>query len=249
MQITIEPKTIPIRFYPQYRMTVLHLSVSLFPKEVFRLWLPEGANADEVALYNQAKEGPQTWEDEEGGTTFRCRVFDDENAALTSWARVRDDHLELEYQLQNKSGQTCERAGIGTCYQMAVAEDFRDPKGERTYAWADGRLANIAKDGIPPECHEHHHPTLRHGMSMPDNDRGPSVIGVEARSGGATAIAWETHSEYSGNSDPGVNCIHGGPEARQVAPGAIASVRGWLGWSEGPIAELCDRGLKAVSGH
>ena len=246
MQITIDPKTIPIRFYAQ-QMTVLHISTSLFPRQVFRLWLPEGSGADGVALYNQAKEGPQTWAVEDGGATFRCRAFDNEKAALTAWARTRHDHLELQYELQNKSGQTWERAGIGTCYQMAAAEDFRDPEGERTYAWADGRLANIAKDGIPPECHEHHHPTLRCGMSMPDNKRGPAVIAVEARSGGATAIAWETHSEYSGNSDPGVNCIHGGPDASYVAPGETATLRGWLSWSEGPVAELCDRGLEAVS--
>ena len=247
MQIAVEPKTIPIRFYPQYQMTVLHISVSLFPTQVFRLWLPEGSGADGVALYNQAKEGPQTWTVEEGGTVFRCRTFVNDSAALTSWARVRDDHLELQYELLNRTDQSWERAGIGTCYQMAAAEDFRDPGGGRTYAWADGRLANIARDGIPPECHEHHHPTLRYGMSMPDKERGPAVIAVEARGGGATAIAWETHSEYSGNSDPGVNCIHGGPDARRVEPGETATLRGWIGWSAGPVAALCDRGLEAVS--
>lgn len=248
MQITVEPKTIPIRFYPDLSMTVLHISVSLFPRQLFRLWLPEGASADGVALYNQANEGPQTWSIEDGGATVRCLAFDKEDAALTSWARIQVDHLELQYELHNKSGATWERAGIGTCYQMAAAADFRDPEGERTYAWADGRLANIAKDGIPPECHEHHHPTLRHGLSMPDSERGPAVIAVKARNGGATAIAWETHSEYSGNTDPGVNCIHGGPESRQVEPGQVATLRGWLGWSEGPVAELCERALREVEG-
>jgi hypothetical protein len=247
MQITIDPKTIPIRFYPDLTMTLLHISVSPFPRQVFRLWLPEGSGADGVALYNQAKEGPQTWTAEDGGSTWRCRAFDTESAVLTSWARIRDDHLELGYELHNKSDVIWERVGLGTCYQMAAAEDFRDPEGERTYAWADGRLANIAKDGIPPECHEHHHPTLRYGMSMPDNDPGPAVIAVEARNGGSTAIAWESHSEYSGNSDPGVNCIHGGPEARDVRPGQTVNLFGWLGWSSGPVAALCERALAAVS--
>ena len=249
MQISIEAKTIPIRFYPDLTMTLLHISVSLFPKQMFRLWLPEGSGADGVALYNQAKEGAQSWWIEEGGAVLRCRAFDTENAALTSCARIHDDHVSLQYEFQSKANDSWDRVGFGTCYQMAAADDFRDPEGERTYAWADGRLANIARDGIPPECHEHHHPTKRYGLSMPDNDRGPAVIAVEARSGGATAIAWETHSEYSGNTDPGVNCIHGGPEARHVEPGQVVTLDGWLGWSEGPVAELCDRALEAVSPH
>ena len=247
MQITIAAKTIPIRFYPDLTMTLLHITVSLFPRQVFRLWLPEGCGANGVALYNQAKEGPQAWTVEDGGATWTCRAFDTENAALTSWACIREDHLELQYQLHNKSDETWDRVGLGTCYQMAAAEDFRDPEGERTYAWADGRLANIAKDGIPAECHEHHHPTLRYGMSMPDRDHGHAVIAVEARNGGATAMAWESHSEYSGNTDPGVNCIHGGADAWQVQPGQSVTLRGWLGWSAGPVAALCERALEAVS--
>lgn len=247
MQITMEPKTIPIRFYPQYEMTVLHISVSLFPEQVFRLWLPEGAGANGNPLYNQLKEGPQTWITENDGRTLRCHAFDKENGSLSATASILNNCLELQYELTNKSNERWEEAGIGTCYQMAAAEDFRDPEGERTYAWADNRLANVAKDGIPPECHEHHHPTLRHGLSMPDNDEGPAVIAVEARNGGAAAIAWETHSEYSGNTDPGVNCIHGGPVARQVEAGETVSLSGWLVWSAGPVEELCNRALRMLS--
>ena len=59
-------------------------------------------------------------------------------------------------------------------------------------------------------------------------------------------MAWETHNEYSGNTDPALNCIHGGPVAPRLEPGAKKSLHGWLGWSTGPVAGLCERALEAV---
>ena len=75
--------------------------------------------------------------------------------------------------------------------QLSQAPDFRDQEGVRTYAWADGRLANIARDGVPAQCHNHHDPQHRDSFfRMQDSQKGIAVMAVEVRSRGATAIAF-----------------------------------------------------------
>ena len=247
MHISLAPRSIPLLLYPPLNMSVMQIAVSAFPGQVFRLWIAENAYAKGQGLgYNQARQGPQDWSGDQTGSLFRCHIFDTETVELDASVRIHDDHLTLRYELYNKGPEPLEDVCPGTCYQLAEANDFRDQDGDRTYAWAEGRLANIAHDGIPAECHKHHDPDRSSFMRMPDTQCGVSSIGVEARSGGATAMAWRTHNEYAGNTDPALNCIHGGPVSGRIEPGQRQTLHGWLGWSSGSVEELCARAREEV---
>lgn len=246
MFVSVAPRSLPLVIYPPKRMSVLQISVDEFSSQVFRLWMSEGASARDINIYNQAQVGPQEWTSEENGTVLHSRQVDGEILRLDALVEVRADHLQLRYDLVNAGAQPLERIKVGTCYQLAEANRFRDQAGDRTYAWVGGKLKNIAADGIPAECHDHHDPDKSSFLKMPDEDTGAAVIAVEANGGGATAMAWETHDFYTGNTDPALNCVHGGPLAERLDPCEKRSLNGWLGWSTGPVAELCERALAAV---
>ena len=246
MYVSVAPRSLPLVLYLPKQMSVLQISVDAFSSQIFRLWISENVGATGGQIYNQAQVGPQEWIAEDNGNSLRSRQVDGGVLQLDAVVRIEEDHLVLRYDLLNTGDNLLEKVTVGTCYQLAEASNFRDQVGDRTYAWADGRLANVAADGIPAECHDHHEPEKSSFLKMPDPESGRAVIGVEATSGGSTAMAWETHNEYSGNTDPALNCIHGGPVAPSLEPGAKRSLNGWLGWSTGPVAELCERALEAV---
>lgn len=247
MFVSVAPRSLPLVLYPPKRMSVLQISVDVFSAQTFRLWISENAAADGVPIYNQAHAGPQEWIPEDNGRLLRSRQVDGEILQLDAIVQVEEDHLVLRYDLSNTGDLTLKRLRVGTCYQLAEASNFRDQVGDRTYAWVGGRLANVAADGIPAECHDHHDPDRSSFLKMPDPQIGEAAIAVEAVKGGATVMAWDTHNEYSGNTDPALNCIHGGPMAPRLEPGATMSLHGWLGWSTGPVDQLCARALAAVN--
>ena len=248
--ISVTPRSLPLVLYPPLEMSILELRVSEFPGQVFRLWMPEMVTSPEHGqIYNQAKVGPQHWQSDATGSTLYCQVFKTELLCVGTRVHVRSDHLDLEYEIENVGNSTLLDIKMGTCYQLAAAPDFADQEGDRTYAWADGRLANVAQDGIRAECHEHHHPEKSSFLNVPDSERAIGVMCVEARSGGATAIAWQTHSQYTGNTDPALCCIHAGPKVDCIPAGSHLVLRGWLGWSPGSAAALCDRARRALEHH
>jgi hypothetical protein len=247
MFVSVAPRSLPLVLYPPKAMSVLQISVDAFSSQIFRLWISENVNADGVQIYNQAHAGPQEWIPEDNGRLLSSRQVDGEILQLEAIVQVEEDHLVLRYDLSNTGDATLEGLRIGTCYQLSEASNFRDQVGDRTYAWVGGRLANIAAEGIPAECHDHHDPGRSSFMKMPDPEIGEAAIAVEAVNGGATVMAWETHNEYTGNTDPALNCIHGGPMAPRLEPGEKRSLHGWLGWSAGPVDPLCTRALAAVS--
>lgn len=248
MKLTVAPRSLPLVLYPPRHMSVLEISASAFPGQVFRLWMPELIVCDDGHdAYNQANTGAQHWTTHDGGALLRCHACRTDLLSVASRVRIGDGHLELQYELENRSPAALTKVVVGTCYQLAAAPDFRDQAGGRTYAWADERLANIARDGVTAECHDHHHRSRNSFLSMPDAGRGPGIMAVEARSGGATAMAWQSHDEYSGNTDPALCCIHAGPVVAALAPGARVGLHGWLGWSRQPVAELCERARRRVA--
>ena len=215
MSITVEPHSMSFVLYPHLRMSALRISVAGLTSQVFRLWMAEGARAKDAPLYNQAREAPQEWIAAADSTLRSCEV-DGDRLRLEAIVQIEEDHLRLRYELTNTGDEPLIDLHVGTCYQLAEAEDFRDQTGERTFAWADGRLANIGADGVRAQCHDHHDPDKSSFMTMPDGDRGVSTIAVRGRSGAATAMAWESHNGYSGNTDPALNCIHGGPDVERL---------------------------------
>ena len=248
MFVSVAPRSLPLVLYPPKQMSVLQISVDAFSSQIFRLWISENVGAAGGQIYNQAQVGPQEWIAEDNEKRLRSRQVEGEVLQLDAVVQVEEDHLVLRYDLLNTGDQVLEEVRVGTCYQLAEASNFRDQVGDRTYAWVGGRLASVASEGIPAECHDHHDPDRSSFLKMPDPESGRAVIAVDATSGGSTAMAWETHNEYSGNTDPALNCLHGGPVAPRLEPGEKGSLHGWLGWSTGPAAELCERALEAVKG-
>ena len=246
MFVSVVPRSLPLVLYPPKRMSVLQISVDAFSSQVFRLWMAEGANAKELPIYNQANTGQQEWHTEDGGKILRSRQVDGDNLRLDAVVEIGDDHLVLRYDLKNTGHRALEQIAVGTCYQLAEANSFRDQVGDRTYTWVGNQLQNIAADGIRAECHDHHDPDKSSFMRMPDSASGPAVIAVEGTRDSTTAMAWQTHNEYSGNTDPALNCLHCGPLAERLEPGEERSLHGWLGWSKGTAAALCERALAAV---
>ena len=79
---------------------------------------------------------------------------------------------------------------------------------------------------------------------MPDKEKG---IGVEARSVGSTVMGWETHTGYSGNTDPALCCLHANAAVvESLEPGESVTRYGWLGWSLNPVDLLCDKAIEAL---
>ena len=247
MNITITLVSRPFVLYPPLDMSVLEIRVSFFQSDVFSLWMPEIVTANgHGEVHNQAKEGPRRWGPGPRGEGLRCRAVEGHVMTVESVVRDRGDHVELQYGVANVSGRTLTQIELETCYQLAAAPGFRDQTGGRTFAWADGRLANVARDGVPAECHEHHHPTQSSFLEMPDGEGGVGAIAVAGRNGGATALAWQCHGRYFGNTDPSLCCINSGPTLASLAAGERRVVRGWLGWSLGSVAELVDRARTAL---
>ncbi len=246
MYVSVAPRTLPLVLYPPLQMSVLQISVDAFPSQAFRLWIPEKAGDKDASIYRQARSGPMEWSTEENGKVLRSRLVDGDTLRLDAVVEIGEDHLVPRYDLVNTSDRALEQITVGTCYQLAEANTFLDQMGDRTYCWVGGNLKNVATDGIKAECHDHHDPDKSSFLSMPDADTGPSVIAVEATTGGATAMAWETHNEYCGNTDPALNCVHCSPMAERLELGEERSLNGWLGWSTGPVAALCERALAAV---
>ena len=129
----------------------------------------------------------------------------------------------LTYVVENQSDMTLRQVVLGTCCQLAHADSFRDQEGHRTYVWVGNRLANIAREGNPAEGHDHHDPQKSSFMSMPKSHDGIGIMAVESLNGGCTALAWKNHHEYSGNTDPFLNCLHADPVVRNLPPDSGSS--------------------------
>lgn len=249
-EISVVPRSLPLVLYPPFEMSVLEIHVEAFPGQVFRLWMPVMITSPEHGeIYNQAKVGPRIWQRDSAGDTLYRQVFRPRLLLIVARARIGGDHLDLEYDVENVGTATLFNVELGTCYQLAGAPGFADQEGDRTYAWSDGRLGNILQEGVPAECHEHHHPEKSSFLHMPVSERGVGVMCVEARSGGATAMGWQTHARYVGNTDPALCCIHAGPFIAQIDPGQTLTLHGWIGWSSGPPAQICDQALALGNTH
>ena len=81
---------------------------------------------------------------------------------------------------------------------------------------------------------------------MQDKEKGIGVIGVESQSGGSTVMGWETHTGYSGNTDPALCCLHANAVVESLEPGESVTLCGWLGWSLDPVDLLCDKAIEAL---
>ena len=243
MKIVARPISRPLVLYPPLQMSVIEFSISAFPSDLFWLWLPEmihvGANGD--TAYNQAQEGEQSWRISKSGKSLSCHTLDNDLLNVQAEIQVGEDCASLCYRVQNKSSATLTEIVPGTCYQLAQAPSFRDQEGTRTWAWKDGKLINVARDGIPAECHEHGHPSKSSFLHVPDEDRGLGIVGTESLMSGATLMAWETHRAYGGNTDPALCCLHADPVCEHLETGETAILNGWIAWSTGPIAALAER--------
>ena len=239
--VTVRPLNTPLKLYPPHEMSILEIGIAEFPSQTFRLWLPEMVTAKGGrSLYNQAHVGPHHWTIDRGGARFECQSFETPTLAVTARLETAKERATLTYIVENRSDETLHEVALGTCYQLAHAPNFRDQKGHRTYVWVGDRLANIAREGKPAEGHDHHDPQKSSFMSMPGSPDGIGIMAVEAQGGGCTAIAWQTHREYAGNTDPFLNCLHADPVVRELAPGQQVVIHGIIGWSKGSVEALCN---------
>ena len=221
--------------------------MSTFPSQVFRLWIAEIIKVNgQDQMYNQAHVGKQDWSVDSTGSVFECHVTETESLRVDARVLVRENELEIRYELKNLSSSIQRNITPGTCYQLAKAPDFLDQEGDRTYAWVNRQLANIGLEGKRAECHDHHDPNKSSFLSMTDKEKGVGVIGVEARSVGSTVMGWETHTGYSGNTDPALCCLHANPVVESLEPGESVTLCGWLGWSLNPVDLLCDKAINSL---
>ena len=247
MSVSIKPKSLPLVLYPPKKMSVLEISVSAFPSQVFRLWIAEIIKInDQNQMYNQAHVGEQDWSVDSTGSIFECHVTETGPLRVDARVLVRENELEIKYKLKNLSNSIQRNITPGTCYQLAKAPDFLDQEGDRTYAWVNKRLASIGLEGKRAECHDHHNPNKSSFLSMEDKEKGIGVIGVEAQTGGSTVMGWETHKGYSGNTDPALCCLHSNGVVESLEPGESVTLHGWLGWSLDPVNLLFDQAIKKL---
>ena len=246
MSVLIKPESLPLVLYPPKEMSVLKISVSAFPSQVFRLWFPEGVSIDGHNIYNQAHLSEQDWSVDSTGSIFESHVTETVSLRVDARVLVGENELDIQYKLKNLSSSIQRNIIPGTCYQLAKASDFLDQEGDRTYAWVDKRMASIGLEGKRAECHDHHDPDKSSFLSMPDKEKGIGVIGVEAQTGGSTAMGWETHTRYAGNTDPALCCLHANPVVESLESGESVTLHGWLGWSLDSVDLLCDQAIKAL---
>ena len=64
----------------------------------------------------------------------------------------------------------------------------------------------------------------------------------------AAGTTWDTCGRLFHNNDPWIGCIHAGPTAREVGPGAKERFTGWLFFSDDGLQgciDVCERTLAA----
>ena len=105
--------------------------MSTFPSLVFRLWLPEGVSVDGHSISSQAHVGKQDWSVDSTGSIFECHVTETESLRVDVRVLVRENELEIRYELKNLSSSIQRNITPGTCYQLAKAPDFLDQEGDR----------------------------------------------------------------------------------------------------------------------
>lgn len=239
--ISAQPIVRPLVLYPPLEMSLVAFRVAEFPGEVFGLWLPEmiTARGQGEWIYNQARRGRQDWRVNGGGRVLYHTVVADIPLRVNTTLRLVGAGVQLELRVENDTALALEEVVLACCYQLAAAPTFRDQEGTRTFAWAKGTLLNVATEGVPPASHNHHDPQHSSFMRLDDPERGFGFIGVEGFHCGATALAWCTHLNYYGNSDPSLCCVHADPVISRLEPGDVVLLRGWLGWTKGSLAELC----------